>query len=434
MPTATQPTAPAPATARPSRAELRIAYVVGRYPAVSHAFILREVAALRRRGVEVRPISIHRPRPGDLLSQADREEAERTRSVLPARPWALLSALIVALALRPAGCLRAARGAMRMARPGLRGRVWAMFYVLEGLVIWRFCRRDGIRHLHVHHLNQASDATMAAVAVEGHDADGRPRWSWSFTMHGPDELFDLSAFSVAEKARAASFVACISDFARSQLMALLDPHEWAKLRVVHCGADLVRYVPPEARGRRPGAPLEVLCVARLTPVKGHHVLLDAVELLAERDVPVRVTIIGDGPRRAPLEEDVRRRGLQESVYLAGAVGQDQLADHYRASDVFVLPSFAEGVPVVLMEAMATELPVVATRVGGIAELVEDEVGGLLLPPGRGDLLADALERLAAEPELRDRLGQAGRRRVVESFDADHEAGLLHAALVEAAGR
>ena len=242
-------------------------------------------------------------------------------------------------------------------------------------------------------------------------------------MHGPTEFMDVARFDLAAKVRSAAFVACISDYARSQLMALVEPEHWAKLHIVHMGVDITLF--PSAgveRAARPAGPLHVLFVGRLVPEKGVPILTDAVEHLVRRGFAVEVTVVGDSPDRVRLEDQVAARGLADVMRFVGAVGQDELPSWYAWADVFCLPSFAEGVPVVLMEAMATELPVVTTTIAGIPELV-NEHNGLLVSPGRGDLVADALA-LLADPDLRARLGAVGRRTVLTDFDATTAAARL----------
>jgi glycosyltransferase involved in cell wall biosynthesis len=198
-------------------------------------------------------------------------------------------------------------------------------------------------------------------------------------------------------------------------MYLTEPDHWAKLEVVHCGADLDRYplVPP-----RQGPGFVVLCVARLAPQKGLEVLLSAVKQLADRGTDISLVLVGEGPMRARLGHRAERLGITDRVVMKGAVGQDEMASYYAGADVFCLPSFAEGVPVVLMEAMASGRPVVTTRIAGVPELVDDGVSGLLVAPGNAGQLAAALERLATSPEEREEMGRAGRQKVVEEFDSE----------------
>ncbi|HET7445860.1 MAG TPA: glycosyltransferase [Solirubrobacterales bacterium] len=417
----------------------RVAYVVGRYPAVSHAFVTREVLALRAAGVEVETISIHRAEDGDALSATDRAERERTYALLPVRLGPLLGAHLRAFAGAPRAYLATLFGALRDGPPGIRGRVWQLFYFLEAIMVWNRCRSRGVRHLHAHHLNQAADAAMLAVRYA--NARGGSAWTWSFTMHGPNELYDVSRFQLAEKASEAAAVACISDFARSQVMGFTDEERWSRLTVVHCGVDPTEFDPgetPSANGGAPekdaalegAAPFRVLYVGRLVPFKGQAILLEAIAALRARGIDARLTMIGEGPAREGAERRAAEFGLNGEVRFAGAVGQDEIRSHYAAADVFCLPSFAEGVPVVLMEAMAMAVPVVTSRIMGITELVDDGEQGLLVRPGRADELAAALERLARDPALRERLGRGGRAKVSAEFDV-RESGRRLAAIFAA---
>jgi glycosyltransferase involved in cell wall biosynthesis len=239
--------------------------------------------------------------------------------------------------------------------------------------------------------------------------------SWSFTMHGPTEFDDVTAFALADKVRDAQWVACISDYCRSQLMKLVEPRHWDRLEIVHCGVDAERFAPVDRSARDPGA-LEVLCLGRLVPDKGQVILLDAVAALRRDGSDARLTLAGDGPDRGALEAHAKALGVADAVRFVGAVGQDRIRELYAAADVFCLPSFAEGVPVVLMEAMACGLPVVTTRITGVPELVDDGRSGMLVRPGRSDELAGALQRMLDDPEMRRRLGETGRRKVEAEYD------------------
>ncbi len=390
-----------------------VAYVVGRYPAVSHAFVTREVLALRQAGVRVETVSVHRAGAGDALSATDRAEAERTYSLLPPRLGALLGAHLRALA-SPLAYLATLAHALRSGPAGVRGKVWQVFYFAEAILLWRHCGRRRVGHIHAHHLNQASDAAMLAVRY-ANAAGATPPWTWSFTMHGPNELYDVSRFQLSEKAASAAAVVCISDFARSQVMGFAPETAWPRFEVVHCGLDPTEF---DRNGTAPAADgaFRVLYVGRLVPFKGQGILLDAIASLRDAGVDARLTPNGEGPSREELERRALELGLGDAVAFAGAVGQDEIRAHYAAADAFCLPSFAEGVPVVLMEAMAMRLPVVTTRIMGISELVDDGENGILVRPGRADELVAALGRLARDPGLRDRLGERGREKVVAEFD------------------
>jgi glycosyltransferase involved in cell wall biosynthesis len=408
-----------------------IAYLCSRYPAVSHTFVLREVEALRRRGVDVRTFSVRRADAGDVLSPADREAQRTTTAILPPRWGRLAAAHLAALARSPRAYLATLRRAAEMASPGFRGRLWQLFYFVEAIQLWHHCARAGISHIHAHFANPGSN--VALLAADFGARAGRGPAAWSFTMHGPAEFYDVTANRLPEKVRAARFVACISDFCRSQLMGMVEYEHWQKLHVVHCGVDPAEFAPSE-HAPAPAGPVRVLNVARLTERKGHHLLLEASARVRAEGVDLRVTIVGDGPERDNLARHARELGIDSAVELAGAVGQDRIRSFYDAADLFCVPSFAEGVPVVLMEAMAMELPVVATSVMGIPELVEDGVHGRLVQPGRADALADALRALAADAEVRAAMGRRGREKVLAEFDVHGSAARLEEIFAAAGAR
>jgi colanic acid/amylovoran biosynthesis glycosyltransferase len=399
----------------------RVAYLVGRYPQVSHTFILREIAALRELGVDVTTFSVWRTPEAELLSDEERREHERTHALLPPRPRAtIVSQLRAARAAR--GYANLVVDAMRLGPPGIRRPLLGGSWILEAATLWHALRPTGVRHIHTHLGGTAPAVALFATAL-GNAAEPHASvpWTWSLTVHGPDELAHAERERLGAKVEAASFVVAISDFTRSQLMSLVDESHWPKLRVVHCGVDAAVYVPAV---RPKAAALRVLCVGRLVSAKGHSVLLDGVARAAREGVRLQLTIVGDGPRRAQLEALAEELGIGHVVTFAGAVAHDRLPEVFAAADVFCLPSFAEGLPVVLMEAMATAIPAVTTNVMGIPELVIDGENGLVVPPGRADLVAQALGRLAGDAELRDRLGRAGRERVMRDFDVRREARRL----------
>jgi colanic acid/amylovoran biosynthesis glycosyltransferase len=409
-----------------------VAYVCDQYPAISHSFILREVLALRRLGMEVDTLSIRRADPRHVLSSADRSELQGTFAVLPIPLRRLVRAHLSAVAKAPWAYLRTMLFALRLGLPSLRDALWQLFYFAEAVVLWRECERRGRRHVHAQFTSPAADVALLLAELGrrlGGSAGGP--WSWSFAAHGAD-IQQTDSRRLARKVRRATFVICVSEYGRSQLMALVEPDHWSKLHVVRCGVDPTVFSPVRRTNGR-DRDLHVLHVGRLVPVKGQAVLLEAIALLVARGVGVRATIVGDGPERPALERLAGELGILDRVTFTGYVGQDDIRRYYETADVFCLPSFNEGVPVVLMEAMAMEVPAVASRITGIPELIDDGATGLLVPPGRADKLADALETLAAAPELRRRLGSAGRRIVAEEFNLDRSAQQLRGIFTEAGG-
>ena len=394
----------------PAPISMKIAYLVGHYPAISHTFILREVQGLRARGVEIETISVHPVAEDQLLNEADRREHASTYTILPPRWGELVRAHLHALARAPSAYFSTLALSLRLSRPGLRGHLWQLFYFAEAMIVWRRCNARGVHHLHAQFTNQVTDI---ALLVTRYESGASPPWTWSFTVHGPDEFYEVSRFNLRAKVESADFVVCISDFARSQLMALVSEDHWEKLHVIHCGIDPEVFSPPAERNGTEG--LDVLSVGRLVPFKGQGLLIEAVAALADRGIDVRVTVVGWGENRPRLEELVAELGVADRVTFTGAVGQDVIRGLLASADTFCLPSFAEGVPVSLMEAMAMELPVVSSRIMGIPELIEDGVSGRLVAPGNVEELTTVLEHLAADPGERRRLGRAGREKVIEQY-------------------
>ena len=277
-------------------------------------------------------------------------------------------------------------------------------------------RDRGIRHIHVH-LSGTAPAVALLTTDFANRVPGGGRHCWSLTIHGPDEFSDVVNEALAEKVAKAEFAVCTSDYAHSQVMWLVPPESWPKLHVLHSGLDLDRTARSCAPATvRRGDPPKVLTVCKLSPRKGVALLLQAVGDLAEAGVDVELTVVGDGPQRTDLERLTQELGIADRVTFAGAVGHDRIGRYYEEADLFAMASFAAGIPTVLMEAMAYELPVVAPATMGIPELVEPGRSGILFRPGRSDELTQAIRRLAGDPELRRRFGAAGREQVGAEFD------------------
>jgi glycosyltransferase involved in cell wall biosynthesis len=391
----------------------RVAYLSAEYPKVSHTFIMREIDALRRRGLEVDTFTVRRTPPGGLLSEADRAADRETFAILPARPARLVRAHARWLGRHPARYLATLRLALGHASSGRGNPLWRLFYFAEAALLADELRRRRIDHVHAHFVNVASAVAMLATVLRG------PAATWSLTMHGPLEFDDVRLHAIPDKVRRAHFVACISDYCRAQLMRQVEPEHWERLHVVRCGVRPTDYDAP-SRAADLAAGLHIVSVGRLAPMKGFGVLLEA---LTEVDGS-RLTLVGDGPERAALEATARRLGLTGRVRFTGALGAGAVTDLLHQADVFCLPSFAEGVPVVLMEAMAARVPVVTTAIMGIPELVADGEAGRLVPPGRPAPLAAALRELAGDPAARARMGANGRAAIEAGFDVDRSAAAL----------
>ena len=402
---------------------LRVAYLTSHYPALSHVFIEREVQGMRAAGVEVITFSVRPTSAQDLLSEGHRRAAASTSCLfeLPKVLW--LQAHASCLIRDPAAYLSALVSAMRTGT-GVRSRSLQYVYFLEAVVFAVSARRRGATHIHVHHANNVAEVARLACILARSEA--RP-WTWSLAMHGSAEFWNVERFQLAAKVIASDLVACISDYTRSQLMALVPAEHWTKLHVIHMGVDPTRYpaLGDERRLRPEGTPLRILFVGRIIEAKGLSLLVEAIARLHAAGEPVELRIVGAGPFQVQLEGDVVRRGLAAVVDFRGPLGQDDVLQEYAWADLFCLPSFVEGVPVVLMEAMATELPVVSTHVNGIPELVTSgSVGGILVRPGRVDHLADAFRAIGRDRELALAMGRAGRALVLEEYNSAIEASRL----------
>lgn len=390
------------------------AYLASHYPAVSHSFLWREVQALREQGAEVETMSIWRTPAGQLLTDADREAEATTFAILPPRPTALAGAHLRALGRGARRYFSTLMRGVRLGGPGVRGRLGGLFHFVEAIALWDHCRSAGIRHIHAQFADSATDAALLAAHYGG------AAWSWSLAVHGPVEFYNVERYALAEKVRGASFVQAISHFGRSQLLTLVDEEHWHKVHVVHLGLDPAQFT-RRAAPRTSAHQLRIVCVGRLVHLKGQSLIVEALAQLRDRGIEAHAVLVGDGPKREGLDELAEQLGVADRLELLGSVGQDRIQSVYESADVFCLPSFAEGIPVVLMEAMALELPVVTTRIMGIPELVEDRVSGLLVAPGDLDALVDALAELAADPQKRSAMGREGRRKVQADFDLHRSA-------------
>lgn len=384
----------------------RMAYLISRYPAVSHTFIQREIRQLRQGGFEIHCASVNAPdrAPGDMTA----DEAEEAGNTYYLKAHGVYGAMLAHLwgLLRPVAYLRGLIYALGFGGWNLARGLYGFFYFTEALMLARWMSARRLDHLHVHFATAAANIALSLKKIR--------RVGLSMTIHGPDEFYDVPGQKLREKIAAADFLVCIGRFARSQMMKLSPATQWHKFDICPLGVDVANYNPE--REARDGKPFTVLCVGRLAPAKGQRVLIDACAALRDWDRKFRLVIVGAGPDEDALKDAVAKLQLQEQVVFTGALNQDQVRRWYRDSDVFALPSFAEGIPVVLMEAMASSLPCVTTRITGIPELIRDGIEGLLVTPSDAQELADTLAMLMDDPELRAELGAAGRARVGEQYN------------------
>ncbi len=382
-----------------------IAYLCSEYPAISHTFIYREIESLRRAGMTVHTASIRKPSNLKVMTPAEQTEAEETLMVLSMPLLSMLGAHLHCMKKSPAGYLRMAAAGLRLLISGPKSPVKAVAYFAEAGILLQWIHRHGITHIHEHFANPTAIVAILMKTYGG--------VSYSISVHGPDIFYTVDSAMLAEKIRQAAFVRCISHYCRSQIMRISEPQTWHKHHIVRCGVDPDLYIPrPEPQNTVPN----LLCVGRLVPAKGQYILLEACTLLKKEGLHFQLTIVGDGPDKLILEKAAASGNLNGSVTFTGALGQDKVRDYYDRADLFVLASFAEGVPVVLMEAMAKEIPVISTRITGIPELIEHEKDGLLATPGDSEDLANQIRKLLNNPQQRRNLGVSGRQKVIELYN------------------
>jgi colanic acid/amylovoran biosynthesis glycosyltransferase len=381
-----------------------MAYLFGQYPTVSHSFLLREVRALRFLGLELNTVSISDPdRPTEAMSPEERDELSRTFYV---KRLGLLCVLVDQVAMLFGSPVRYVRGltyALKLGGFNPRRIALRLFYLAEAVVIGRWMKRKGLTHCHTHF-----SSTVALLLKQIFPV------SVSMTIHGSAEFEEPTEFHLQEKIAAADFVIGISNYGKSQMMRFSSAEHWGKIEAIPLGIDPAKFAPAPFRERP--SPFEIVCVGRLVPVKAHRVLFEAVARLIEEGYDLRLRLVGDGPDRVALESIARGKHLNDRIIFEGWRSEVEVVEILQRADAFALASFAEGLPVVLMEAMAIELPCVATGITGIPELIQDGISGLLVPPAEPDALANALARLIDDPGFRREVGHAGRRAVIGRFE------------------
>ncbi len=383
---------------------MRIAYLVNTYPTNSQTFIRREIQALEAAGLEIERYAI-RIWPDTPADEQTESERKRTRYILSGRKMALFGAFLAELVSNPAGSLRAIGACLQILRNAGGGLIRHIAYLLEAATLKRWTRESHVTHVHAHF---STNAVTVALLCE---RMGGP--AYSFTAHGPDEFENWASHSLTEKISAARFVVAISDYCRVQLMRAAGKDARDKIFVVRCGVDPDEFSLSKTEFENN---LNFVCVGRLCPQKAQTLIVEAVGIIAKDHPGVKVIMIGDGETRSEIENLIGKAGLHDNFTMLGWRSNSEVRQIMSSSRAFLLPSFAEGLPIVIMEALALGRPVISTYVAGIPELLTPACGWII-PAGSVEDIAKALRAAIETPaEKLAEMGREGRNRVLEAHD------------------
>jgi len=368
---------------------------------------------LERQGCDILRVAL-RGWDAELVDQQDIVEQERTRYILKNGLTGLLTAVLRCMLLSPfrfmSGLILATKLGWRADRP----LIYHYIYLAEACRLLLLLKQHQSMHVHAHFGTNSAEVVMLA-----HCLGGPP---YSFTVHGPEEFDKPQAIKLAEKIRQSAFVVAISAFGRSQLLRLVEYKHWSKIKVVHCGLE-----PDFYQGVDHSYPLapRLVCVGRLCEQKGQLLLVEAARALSAKGINFEIVLAGDGEMRPDIEALIREYGLEKKFSITGWISSDEVRAQMLAARALVLPSFAEGLPVVIMEAMVLKRPVLTTYIAGIPELVENGVNGFLVEAGSADALAKAIETmLLMSPDALKAMGETAFLKVTRRHDIDTEAAKL----------
>ncbi|MBD2022173.1 glycosyltransferase [Leptolyngbya sp. FACHB-36] len=394
---------------------MKIAYLVNQYPKVSHSFIRREILELEACGVEVLRFAMRSCRQ-ELVDEADKLELQKTRLVLDSGIVRILAEAVRVAVTKPFRFVKALALVGKLSKRSKWSVVKHLAYLAEACVLLRWFAETSIQHVHVHF---GTNSTTVALLCE---ALGGPQYS--FTVHGPEEFDWVDAIALPEKIKRATFVVAVSSFGKSQLYRWCSLQHWSNIHVVHCGVDdsffrqSISPIPPTP---------QLVSIGRLCEQKGQLLLMEAAAQLVAEGVLFKLVLVGDGPLRSEIEALIAEKRLQHCVEVTGWASNDAVRQHLLESRAMVLPSFAEGLPVVIMEALALNRPVITTYVAGIPELVEPDQCGWLIPAGSVEALVEAMRSAVQAPvETLEKMGNLGSKRVFAQHNAGVEAGKLAA--------
>jgi len=383
---------------------VRLAYFTNTYPRATDTFIRKEVIGLRERGLDVITFSVRKTGADHDVDDEVINEKKNTHYLLPCSPLTLLKSQFKAIVSQPKTYIQTLYLALKTSRPGIKGHLLQFIYFCEAMLLSDLVKEYKVEHLHNHLGDNSGTVTLLAAKFAG--------ITYSISIHGPHIFFDGLHWALDVKTAHSTFISCIGHFCTSQMMLYTNKQDWDKFKIVRCGID-----PEQFSYRAPSEKISKLVyVGRLSAEKGVPVLFDSLQLLKSQGYEFELTLLGDGDARKDLEISAKAYGISQYVHFAGFVDQKTIASTLQASDIFVLPSFAEGIPVALMEAMAMGVPVIATYVGGISELVIDKVTGQMVYPSDKEGLAKAIAYYIDNPDECKQISINARDKVVAEFN------------------
>ena len=388
---------------------MKIAYFTNTYPRATDTFIRREVIGLRNRGFSVDTYSVRKTDSSHDVSDEVISEKNSTKYLLPANFLAVIFLNFKLLITGPGKYFSTLSLALKTARPGVKGHLLQVAYFLEATLLAEMLKKDKIEHLHNHLGDNSGNVTLLASRLTG--------IPFSISIHGPHIFFDALYWALYEKTKYAKFISCIGHYCKSQMMLYTDPEDWHKFKIVRCGINIEEFKladPVENQIKK------LVFVGRLSPEKGIRILFDSLAILKDRGLDCQLTLLGDGPDREVLTRLSSDLDLDDRILFKGFVNQAEITETLSESDIFVLPSFAEGIPVSLMEAMAIGKPVIASYVGGVTELVVEGETGLVVYPSDAVSLADSIATYLNDEELRNKIIQSARQKVEQEFNIEHQ--------------
>lgn len=387
----------------------KILYLCSEYPALSHTFIDKEIDALENKKFKIYTASINYPKNTDKFSKDYKERLEKTYYIKREKKINIVKILLVYMLSKPLVFMKAFLRAYNLSyKKGVKNFKKFIGYFVESTLLHNYMVKNKIEHVHIHFANPAS--TVALIAKTFGNIE------YSISVHGPDEFYNTNENLISEKVEEAKFIRTISHFCTSQLMRESRPENWSKFNIVRCGIDLKQFREKEKKEEE--KIINIVCVGRLTPSKGQNILVDAIENISKVNKNFKLTLIGGGEDYEYIKEKIKSKNLSSFIDLRGPVAHEVVRDSLGNADIFVLPSFAEGIPVALMEAMAMKIPVISTKINGIPELIEHGKNGFLVEASNEESLRKILIDLLNRKIDLDEIKKNARKRIEENYNIE----------------